>query len=160
MTKILSSIIGVLVLAVGILAWQLQVKIKDLAHEQYKNAHLESSLALQNKQIEKMKIDSEAFKVKATEYEATLNKKYNDILAQNKDLQKRLSQIKITYDNTISHLESSKSNANVESIESNHPPTQTLDSTICLNELLAYKETINLSITLLKNRLQSVNNSY
>lgn len=139
LTKILSGVIAVLILAVGILAWQLEVKIKDLAHEQYKNAHLESSLSLQNSTIEKLKIDSEAFKQKATETQEALNKKYNAILSQNKDLQKKLSQVKIAYN---------------ASVNASATKNEVLTPTTCLNELLAYKETLGVSISLLKNRLE------
>lgn len=135
MIKILSSVVGVLLVAIGILAWQLQVKIKDLEYEQLKNATLELKLKEQNEAVAKLKLDTQKFKDSLESKNQAIEKKYSEMLAKNKDLESKLRHTRITLKPAAT------------------PPTNITLQT-CQAELLSYKEAINLSVEMLAKRFQ------
>lgn len=82
MQKVTYGIIASLFLALCFIFWRYLSVIKDLEHETYKNAILESKLDNQNKAMQKLQIDTQSYKENKQKQEKDIKNKYEKVLTK------------------------------------------------------------------------------
>ena len=82
MQKVMYGIIACLFVALSFIFWRYLSAIKELEHESYKNLMLESKLDTQNKEIQKIKLETKEYKENKAKQEQEIKSKYEKVLSK------------------------------------------------------------------------------
>lgn len=79
MQKVMYGIIASLFITLSFIFWKYISALKELEHETYKNLMLESKLDTQNKEIQKIKLETNQYKENKVKQELEIKNKYDKV---------------------------------------------------------------------------------